>query len=583
LILQHNCEVTICTELVWKKFVKSFRTGLPEGTLLFRPAGGDTMSQTREAVSQLITWHGQHHDFLQSLIFSAQETNFFPSEGCCFHWALEERPDFIVFGFTMCHVGMVVGEALSIPIVAFLLQPDHKIQERKDISTTLDTLLGPSRQAMNSEGFNAVLMQLFEHMGAGGNISVNKLRTSRGLRTVPTGLTDSMEHFDEMQRQSVPIVVPISPIAMGDYMDNLPPYIFTDFIYLRTGQEKLDANTVNFIQTAKKAGRRLVLMTFSSMPVGARIMLEMAIQACKAPELRIAPSPGRPAVGPAMMVITQDQEHDPPTPQMVEEMSALTAEGRLLVLQKGLPFGTLFPLLDAVIGQGGLGVTSEAMRAGIPIITSGILLLDQRWWAARVHELGVGSKPTTVERLGQWEEASGTTRLVRFLCMALYRTPLPVGMQSRTNLLKPQDADYRWSQQATHIAAELDAASREDPDGVLRNAKAVFESGTINAAILTDAYSENRGACHCVCRQAHCFYRCFAAFLRFFFLLNIPTLFYGIVLMMHQCVCCIPCRRAFARSRWKRRSKCCQHDDDLTASEESELDFSSEESVDEVN
>ncbi|CAE7288984.1 unnamed protein product, partial [Symbiodinium pilosum] len=68
----HNCEVTICTELAWKSFIKEFRDGLPKGTLLFRPSGGDTMMQTRTAISQLITWEGQHYDFLQSLIFSAQ-------------------------------------------------------------------------------------------------------------------------------------------------------------------------------------------------------------------------------------------------------------------------------------------------------------------------------------------------------------------------------------------------------------------------------------------------------------------------------------------------------------------------------
>ena len=55
-----------------------------------------------------------------------QERNFFPSEGCFYHWAAEERqrrcmslsrvtdllspasfdgrPDFIVFGFTVCHL-----------------------------------------------------------------------------------------------------------------------------------------------------------------------------------------------------------------------------------------------------------------------------------------------------------------------------------------------------------------------------------------------------------------------------------------------------------------------------------------------
>ena len=32
-----------------------------QDTLLFRPSGGDTMAQTRTAVSKLITWEGQHY------------------------------------------------------------------------------------------------------------------------------------------------------------------------------------------------------------------------------------------------------------------------------------------------------------------------------------------------------------------------------------------------------------------------------------------------------------------------------------------------------------------------------------------
>ena len=51
-------------------------------------------------------------------------------QGCCYFWANEERPDFIVFGFTMCHVAMILSEGLRIPIVGFICQPDHKIEAR---------------------------------------------------------------------------------------------------------------------------------------------------------------------------------------------------------------------------------------------------------------------------------------------------------------------------------------------------------------------------------------------------------------------------------------------------------------------
>ena len=53
--------------------------------------------------------------------------------------------------------------------------------------------------------------------------------------------------------------------------------------------------------------------------------------------------------------------------------SLWSKEGRLLLRASGASFAALFPKLDALIGLGGLGVTSEALRAGVPIITSGIL------------------------------------------------------------------------------------------------------------------------------------------------------------------------------------------------------------------
>ncbi|CAE7277773.1 ATG26 [Symbiodinium sp. CCMP2592] len=247
------------------------------------------MAQTRTAVSKLITWEGQHYDFLQSLIFSAQESyffgpfqfpasfaalqerNFFPSEGCFYHWAAEERqrrymsdvspsratdlsssasfdgrPDFIVFGFTVCHLAMIIGEALSIPLVGFICQPDHKIEERRDTSTAVDQLLEPTRKAMNSEGFNAALMSVMQQMSVRGQ-SLNCLRRTRGLITIPAGLTDSMVHFDELHEQGVPMVVPISPVAVGNYLQQLQHYILTDFVFLRSSADLACCQTMQFL------------------------------------------------------------------------------------------------------------------------------------------------------------------------------------------------------------------------------------------------------------------------------------------------------------------------------------------------
>eukprot|EP00913_Durusdinium_trenchii_P020194 g18975.t1 len=103
--------------------------------------------------------------------------------------------------------------------------------------------------------------------------------------------------------------------------------------------------------------------------------------------------------------------------------------------------------VDALILHGGLGVTSEALLAGKPAITSGILLMDrltarphareprrnpkeiltsrstqfdqhvedQRYWAARLNELGCGSQGISVDDL---MSNNGTT-LVNLIHQAL--------------------------------------------------------------------------------------------------------------------------------------------------------------------
>merc|ERR1719482_1654337 len=88
-------------------------------------------------------------------------------------------------------------------------------------------------------------------------------------------------------------------------------------------------------------------------------------------------------------------------------------------MTKGQPFGALFPAIDVALLHGGLGVTSEAFLAGIPVITSGILLMDQRYWAARIAELGCGSDGVPIMELLRCADQSRPSRVVELLQRAL--------------------------------------------------------------------------------------------------------------------------------------------------------------------
>lgn len=71
-------------------------------------------------------------------------------------------------------------------------------------------------------------------------------------------------------------------------------------------------------------------------------------------------------------------------------------EGVLAV--DGVDHAALFPRMAAVVHHGGAGTTTSAARAGVPQLVVPHVL-DQYWWARRVHALGVAAPPIPRRRL----------------------------------------------------------------------------------------------------------------------------------------------------------------------------------------
>ena len=57
-----------------------------------------------------------------------------------------------------------------------------------------------------------------------------------------------------------------------------------------------------------------------------------------------------------------------------------------------IPFDWLFPKMKAIVHHGGAGTCGDSFRSGVPTVLTP-LISDQRFWAARVEQLGVGPKP----------------------------------------------------------------------------------------------------------------------------------------------------------------------------------------------
>ncbi|KAJ8529825.1 hypothetical protein K7X08_036660 [Anisodus acutangulus] len=72
--------------------------------------------------------------------------------------------------------------------------------------------------------------------------------------------------------------------------------------------------------------------------------------------------------------------------------------GRLFCFSGSVPYNWLFPRCAAAIHHGGSGSTAAALQAGVPQVICPFML-DQFYWAERMHWLGVAPEPLRREHL----------------------------------------------------------------------------------------------------------------------------------------------------------------------------------------
>lgn len=587
LVLYHDCDVVLVTELFWRKFCMDNLKDLnvPEGRIRFRPCGGDTAQRVNTDLSRTFLSIGQHSVAIQALVFSRSEVEFFDSEGCFYHWAWEERPDFIVFGFLLTHVAMIISEALNIPVVGFILQPHREI-EPVSAGNALEELLGPMRGVLGGPQFIALLQQVMERLP--DKYTLRDLRLSRNLAPLRSTFSVSNEQEKELKVQGIPMIVPVSPVALGETQAHSleeKGMTLTDFIFLRRDDATpaLPEDASNFIRKAKSEGRKVVLMTFSSMPVGYQRILKIAVKICH--DCRIE------GLRPVVIAMVKGQPQEQSQQQsLMQEADRWKQKQRLLVVDTSLDFGALFPQVDAIMLHGGLGVTCEALLAGKPTITSGILLMDQRYWASRMHDLGCGSKGISVDDLLSDDGASIVTSVEAALASgggswAEKALQVKNQLQAYRNAFVVVDLQNQedWRHYHRSFNASQDdyflrdrngeimnfgvlndysepAADRfpvqvlkqqvvqsQDPGGLRRNAEAVFAAGVERRAVVTNGYNRNRNCtcCRCFCRQTGCLLQCLKETMRFLLCLQVPACLFFWLKMIRACLCCKPLKSMF--------------------------------------
>jgi UDP:flavonoid glycosyltransferase YjiC (YdhE family) len=69
-----------------------------------------------------------------------------------------------------------------------------------------------------------------------------------------------------------------------------------------------------------------------------------------------------------------------------------------ILLVGDVPHDWLFPRTAAVVHHAGAGTTGAGLRAGVPAVPVPVLV-DQPFWADRLHRLGVAPRPLPVHEL----------------------------------------------------------------------------------------------------------------------------------------------------------------------------------------
>ena len=159
-----------------------------------------------------------------------------------------------------------------------------------------------------------------------------------------------------------------------------------------------------FVQAARSKSRKLMVMTFSSMPVARDKALGVAVEMLAKSKHDFS------------LLYVGKRQSDTPSAKTAAAAADFTAKGKLLEVERA-DFGLLFREMDAFVVHGGLGTTVEALRMRKPtVVTGGRAVANLQWHSAKYGEWSVkhvgrrsarGGRVLSRKKCGERERMAG--------------------------------------------------------------------------------------------------------------------------------------------------------------------------------
>ncbi len=253
-------------------------------------------------------------------------------------------------------IGAHIAEALSVASVGAYLQPMSPTREFPP--PTLGTRsLGGWANYRSAEMLRSLGQRPYRGF-------IRELRQSLGLPPITT-----RRWFAELERQRWPICHGFSPHVVPQPADWPPWHRPVGYWWPATDSAYTpDARLADFIS----AGERPIYVGFGSMPSSdGRALSQMVAAAVKESGVRAVVHAG---------------------------WAELELTGDNVLTVSDVPHDWLFPQMAAVVHHAGAGTTAAGLRAGVPTLAVPHMM-DQPFWAQRIHRLGAGPEPIPFRRL----------------------------------------------------------------------------------------------------------------------------------------------------------------------------------------